>query len=132
MRHGSYLIALLITFASFSLLAAGIQKWVDKDGNVHYGDQPPPGSTASQINVDSTSQAGGGLRAGERERLRQIEAEERSEKNYRNYTHTMERNYKAVDERDKQYRCSQLDRMYASGRHKKTGIIDTKRRLGCP
>ena len=29
--------------------AAGIYKWVDSDGTVHYTDQPPPGATKEQI-----------------------------------------------------------------------------------
>jgi hypothetical protein len=35
--------ASLIVCASFSLSAGSVQKWVDEDGNVHYGDQPPAG-----------------------------------------------------------------------------------------
>lgn len=36
----------------FSLPAnSQIKKWVDKDGKVHYGDQPPPGVTEQKANI---------------------------------------------------------------------------------
>ncbi len=31
--------------------AAGIQKWVDKDGNIHYGDTPPAKTQTQSIRV---------------------------------------------------------------------------------
>ena len=43
------LIALL--FASTSVQAGSIQKWVDENGNVHYGDSPPVTIKAETINV---------------------------------------------------------------------------------
>lgn len=33
------------------LLAASVQKWTDAQGNVHYGDSPPPGSNTQAVRV---------------------------------------------------------------------------------
>jgi hypothetical protein len=41
----------LILFFSFSLHAASIQKWVDDDGNVHYGDAPPVNTKTESVRV---------------------------------------------------------------------------------
>ena len=36
---------------------AGINKWVDADGKVHYSDQPPPVNVKSQQTLRATSDA---------------------------------------------------------------------------
>jgi hypothetical protein len=41
----------LIALALAPLAGAQLYKWVDKDGKVHYSDQPPPAQAAKQINV---------------------------------------------------------------------------------
>lgn len=41
-------IALLL---SAGASAAGIEKWVDADGNVHYGDQAPAGAVAAPVDI---------------------------------------------------------------------------------
>ncbi|HSS47233.1 MAG TPA: DUF4124 domain-containing protein [Burkholderiales bacterium] len=46
------LIVLLLLSAVAS--AAGVYKWVDSDGTVHYSDQPPPGAVKEQ-NLDNKS-----------------------------------------------------------------------------
>ncbi len=40
---------LILAVAPFA--SAQLYKWVDKDGKVHYSDQPPPAQAAKQINV---------------------------------------------------------------------------------
>jgi hypothetical protein len=35
------------------LMAASVQKWTDADGNVHYGDSPPPGSSTQSVRVNA-------------------------------------------------------------------------------
>ena len=45
-----YLICLLL-MVSTSLAAGTIQKWVDEDGNVHYGDAPPASMKTETIRV---------------------------------------------------------------------------------
>ncbi len=43
------LVALCLLLAP--LASAQLYKWVDKDGKVHYSDQPPPATATKQINV---------------------------------------------------------------------------------
>ena len=45
-----YLIYLTL-FLSTSLTAGSIQKWVDEDGNVHYGDAPPTSAKTESVHV---------------------------------------------------------------------------------
>ncbi|MFT5218535.1 MAG: hypothetical protein ACI9LO_001056 [Planctomycetota bacterium] len=47
-----YLIYLTI-IVSTSLQAGAILKWVDEDGNTHYGDAPPTKTKSEKINVQS-------------------------------------------------------------------------------
>jgi len=35
------------------VVAAGVQKWTDANGNVHYGDSPPPGSITQSVRVNA-------------------------------------------------------------------------------
>ncbi len=42
-----YWMALLLALASFSA-SAGLTKWVDSEGRVHYSDTPPPANVKSQ------------------------------------------------------------------------------------
>ena len=41
----------LIIFLSTSVQAGSIQKWVDEDGNIHYGDAPPVSVKTEQVRV---------------------------------------------------------------------------------
>ena len=47
-----YLILLAI-LASMPLHAGAIKKWVDEDGNVHYGDAPPSSAKTQDIRVQA-------------------------------------------------------------------------------
>ncbi len=50
-----YCMAILLTLASFNALA-GLTKWVDSQGVVHYTDGPPPPNVKAQnLNAPSTS-----------------------------------------------------------------------------
>lgn len=42
---------LLITLCCSTLLQAGIYKWVDENGKVHFGDRPPESEQAEQVTV---------------------------------------------------------------------------------
>jgi hypothetical protein len=42
---------LLSVLFSTSLSAGGIHKWVDSEGNTHYGDAPPVSTTTEQVRV---------------------------------------------------------------------------------
>jgi hypothetical protein len=45
-----YLIYLALIFST-SLFAGSIQKWVDDEGNVHYGDAPPVSAKTKEVRV---------------------------------------------------------------------------------
>lgn len=45
-----YLIYLTLFFST-ALTAGSIQKWVDEDGNVHYGDAPPTSAQTESVHV---------------------------------------------------------------------------------
>jgi len=50
MKHMRMIICLLI-LASSSLFAGSILKWVDDDGNIHYGDAPPIAVETERVRV---------------------------------------------------------------------------------
>ena len=79
----------LILFVIMSLplvIQAGVYKWVDNNGKVHYGDQPQSSQSSVEMNVDVTSSVPGGpgedqlSREEKRERLLQSLEEDRLEK----------------------------------------------------
>ncbi len=48
-----YLICLIPVLLSASVMAGSIHKWVDEDGNVHYGDAPPVSAKTESVSVQS-------------------------------------------------------------------------------
>ncbi len=50
MKHMRIIICLLILTSS-SLFAGSILKWVDEDGNIHYGDAPPIAVETERVRV---------------------------------------------------------------------------------
>jgi hypothetical protein len=78
-------VLLFIMLAPLSLYA-GVYKWVDDNGKVHYGDQPQSSQPSIEMNIDVTSPApvGSGedqlTREEKRERLLQSMEEDRLEK----------------------------------------------------
>ena len=50
MKHMRVIICLFI-LASSSLFAGEILKWVDEDGNIHYGDSPPISADTERVRV---------------------------------------------------------------------------------
>ncbi len=74
-----YLICLISVLLSASVAAGTIHKWVDEEGNVHYGDAPPvraktesvrvqsapsnPGRALPRLNNQATEAAGSGTSA---------------------------------------------------------------------
>ena len=48
-----YLFFLSIVIFSTSIQAGSIHKWVDEDGNVHYGDAPPVTAKTESVRVQS-------------------------------------------------------------------------------
>lgn len=71
-RHYSYFFAsllALIATVSASALANEVYSWTDQNGVVHYGDMPPEGWTAEDVEIIELSQAGsnGGSASGDTE-----------------------------------------------------------------
>jgi len=50
-RNMKYLVCLFILISS-SAYAGSIHKWVDEEGNTHYGDAPPNSVTTQELRVD--------------------------------------------------------------------------------
>ena len=48
-----YLICLIPVLLSASAMAGSIHKWVDEEGNVHYGDAPPVSAKTESVRVQS-------------------------------------------------------------------------------
>jgi len=53
MRYSIYPMLVLMLAVSTSLNAGAIHKWVDDNGNVHYGDAPPTKTTSKSVRVQS-------------------------------------------------------------------------------
>lgn len=66
-----------------AVLAAGMYKWVDEHGRVHYGDRPPPGSEHREMRAPPPPSGDPGLRSERAQRrdrlLRAYEHERESE-----------------------------------------------------
>ncbi len=56
-RGWRWLLALALGIASMAILhaglAAGVYRWLDEDGNVHYGDKPPSKEESTLIEINS-------------------------------------------------------------------------------
>ena len=103
-------VLLFIMLAPLSLYA-GVYKWVDDNGKVHYGDQPQSSQPSIEMNIDVTSPApvGSGedqlTREEKRERLLQSMEEDRLEK------HEQREKQKAIRAQNRQ-KCNRYrDRM---------------------
>jgi hypothetical protein len=92
MRYFIYLILMVST----TLSAGTIQKWVDENGNVHYGDAPPvsaktekvrvqsapsnPGKKLPRLNDDNGQQGGAEQTAGQNNQMTGTQAKEACER----------------------------------------------------
>lgn len=50
-------LALLLAAGTAGTAGAQMYKWIDKDGKVHYGDTPPPGSKTSSVGAPQSGAA---------------------------------------------------------------------------
>ena len=104
---------ILTVFLLLSTLAAdaGVYKWVDENGKVHYGDQPKATQPAVEVDVDDTAVTvpafGGGDMSREEKRERLLEAmeEDRIEKQEK------QEKQKAIKEQNRQKCNHYRDRM---------------------
>lgn len=82
MKNSALLFILIAPLAS----SAGVYKWVDENGKVHYGDQPLASQPNVEMNIDDTPSVSSGSsdsgmsREEKRERLLQSMQEDRLEK----------------------------------------------------
>ena len=51
-------------FLTTAMTTANVYKWTDKDGNVHYGDQPVSQHKTKKLNINTESEAGSGSGSG--------------------------------------------------------------------
>jgi len=75
-----FLSTLIVFFCLSASLTAGVYKWTDEQGNVHYGDKPVSTKKATELKIDTESRAGITTSSGnikERERITQELEEER-------------------------------------------------------
>lgn len=86
----------------YSSVNAGVYRWTDNNGNVHYSDQPVEQSQATELDIDTESRAGITNSAGNnRERdlvLEEIEEERQARKK--------SREEKRLAKKQKQKRCA--------------------------
>jgi len=62
---------------------AEVYKWIDENGNVHYGDKPDTANKSTELNIDSKASVVRGIdssREEKREKLLEVMAEDRIEK----------------------------------------------------
>ena len=60
--HLLFVMFIVTMFTAIYISAADIYKWVDADGNTHYGDAPPTGASSEQVRVDPSSNGGSSIR----------------------------------------------------------------------
>jgi hypothetical protein len=115
---------------SLSAAAGSIYRWMDEQGQVHFGDKPPTGVQAKQEKarpaIRDDSAAGSGLRSGEHARLAEIEKRENRE----DAEKSVRDRRAATDEKRRALQAEQDASRCASYQHK---ISEYKRRLrsGC-
>ena len=117
----SVYIMLLLSFMSVSTVNAGIYKWTDENGNVHFGDKPLDSSSATELKIDVSRKTGVTNSSGnksEREYLlkkieeeKQEEAKARSKrlakkKERRSKCNALKSNYQAHIQSNRSYRMS--------------------------
>ncbi len=97
------LFTVFILFLAFSV-NAGIYKWTDSEGNVHFGDRPVNQGNATELNIDTKSRAGITHSSGnkkERELVTQELEEDRT-------TRKEEREKKLAEKKKKYQLCKKL------------------------
>jgi hypothetical protein len=85
----------LMASLAFAGAALAQQKWVDRDGKVHYGDTPPPGASVTRVRPPASAPASG---ADESEKAPLTPAEKEAE--------FRKRRIEAEKDRDKQAQAS--------------------------
>ncbi len=83
--RGGPLLAILLAVACVPGLAAGVYKWTDADGHIHYGDRPAPGTDSESLSIRAAPKPDPVQleHAQKRDRLLRIMDEERKQKKAR-------------------------------------------------
>jgi len=73
--HLLFVVSIITMFTTICISAAEIHRWVDADGNTHYADIPPTGTSSEQVRVVPSANGGSSIRPEERRKLGQIESQ---------------------------------------------------------
>jgi hypothetical protein len=109
--------------------AGDVYRWVDDQGQVHFGDRPPlraQGTRQPTIAAGADAPAKSGLRDGERVRLREIEQRERREAADRKA-----REKRAAAEENRRVRQAERDARRCADYRGKIRDYQRKLRAGC-
>jgi hypothetical protein len=101
---------IIITLLFVSTANAGVYKWTDKDGKVHFGDRPVNPDTATEINIHTDNKTGVTNSSGnikEREYLlKKIDEEKQADAENRKQRH--------AEEKKRKKRCDYFRSRYQS------------------
>ncbi|MDZ7754470.1 MAG: DUF4124 domain-containing protein [Gammaproteobacteria bacterium] len=133
----STVIAIIALTIALPATAGSIKKWVDEEGQVHYGDAPPDHARTEEVQIFDNAIEGDrrtNLRSKEEERHRQIEQREAYERRAQEREQVRD-DYRALrEEQDKRRQCQEFARIetiYGHGR-RANNAIRQQRVMGCP
>lgn len=133
----STVIAIVTIAIALPAAAGSIQKWVDEEGQVHYGDAPPGHARTEEVQIFDNAIEGDrttNLRSEEEERYRQIEQREAYERRAQEREQVRD-DYRALrEEQDKRRQCQEFARIEAIYGHGRRANNATRqqRLMGCP
>jgi Domain of unknown function (DUF4124) len=117
-------------FLSLPAAAGGVYRWLDEQGQMHFGDRPPVGATLIKEEArpasGDTASTGSGLRAGERARLGEIRQRESREAAERR-----ERDKRAAADERRRARETGQDAKRCTGYRQKISEYKRRLRAGC-
>ncbi|MGB7932192.1 MAG: DUF4124 domain-containing protein [Gammaproteobacteria bacterium] len=110
--------------------AGSVYRWVDEQGQVHFGDKPPAGATVTQKEVRPATgddrATGGGLRSGELARLGEIRKQES-----RMAAEKRDRDERVAADEKRRARQAVQDAKRCAGYQQKIGDYKRGLRAGC-
>lgn len=101
---------IILMLLSIPVANAGVYKWTDGDGNVHFGDRPQNLDTATEINIRSDNKTGVTNSSGNKEEreylLKKIEEEKQAD--------AENRKRQLAEEKKRKKRCDYFKSRYQS------------------
>ena len=89
---------IILTLLLIPVANAGVYKWTDKDGNVHFGDRPQNMDAATEINIRSDNKTGVTNSSGNKKEreylLKKIDEEKQADAENRKKRHAEEKKQK--------------------------------------